>query len=51
MRTFFDAPPEAGEAKAVGQKTGAAFKELREALSLIVAQSAQYPFFECRCCL
>jgi hypothetical protein len=41
---FFDGPPEAGEAKVVGQKTGAAFKELRESLSLIVAQAAQYPF-------
>lgn len=41
---FFDGPPEAGEAKAVGQKTGLAFKELRETLSLIMAQSAQYPF-------
>ena len=41
---FFDEPPAAGEAKAVGKETGLAFRELREKLSEIAAQSASYPF-------
>ncbi|MCB1936159.1 MAG: BREX system P-loop protein BrxC [Nitrosomonas sp.] len=41
---FFDAPPTAGEAKALGKETGAAFQELMHQLSPLMAQSSQYPF-------
>lgn len=41
---FFDATPNANEAKALGKETGAAFLELMHQLSPLEAQSAQYPF-------
>lgn len=41
---FFDQPPAASEAKALGKETSEAFKTLRERLSLEAAKSAQYPF-------
>ncbi len=41
---FFDAPPRAGEAKALGKETGAAIQELLHQLALQVAQATQYPF-------
>lgn len=41
---FFDAPPTAGEAKALGKETGAAFQELLHQLSPLMAQASQYPF-------
>lgn len=41
---FFDAPPKASEAKALGKETGTAFNELINKLNLLVSQTAQYPF-------
>ncbi len=42
---FFDAPPNAGEAKALGKETGIAFQELiHQQLTPLVAQALQYPF-------
>lgn len=41
---FFDAPPQAGEAKALGKETGAALQELIGQLNVFVAQAGQYPF-------
>jgi len=41
---FFDAPPSASEAKALGKETGAAMQELLNQLSPLAAQVAQYPF-------
>jgi len=41
---FFDAPPQAGEAKALGKETGAALQEMINQLNLLVAQAGQYPF-------
>lgn len=41
---FFDAPPQAGEAKALGKEAGTAFHDLIHQLNVLVAQSAQYPF-------
>ena len=41
---FFDAPPQAGEAKVLGKDTGAAIEELINQLNLLVAQADQYPF-------
>lgn len=41
---FFDAPPQAGEAKALGKDTGAAIDDLINQLNLLVAQADQYPF-------
>jgi len=41
---FFDAPPAAGEAKALGKETGAAFQELMHQLNPLAAQASQYPF-------
>jgi hypothetical protein len=41
---FFDAPPHANEAKALGKETGAAFQELAYQLTPLVAQASQYPF-------
>ncbi|HID30631.1 MAG TPA: BREX system P-loop protein BrxC, partial [Desulfobacterales bacterium] len=41
---FFDAPPQAGEAKALGKDTGAAIEDLIVQLNLLVAQTDQYPF-------
>lgn len=41
---FFDSPPQANEAKALGKETGAAIKNLIHALKLLAAQASQYPF-------
>ncbi|MBJ6802709.1 BREX system P-loop protein BrxC [Geomonas propionica] len=41
---FFDAPPRAGEAKALGKETGAALQELTHQLTPLAAQASQYPF-------
>ena len=41
---FFDAPPRASEAKALGKETGAAFQELMHQLTPLAAQVSQYPF-------
>ncbi|MCU7958471.1 MAG: BREX system P-loop protein BrxC [gamma proteobacterium symbiont of Bathyaustriella thionipta] len=41
---FFDAPPQAGESKALGKDTGTAIEELINQLNLLVAQADQYPF-------
>ena len=41
---FFDAPPQAGEAKALGKETGIALQELIGQLNVLVAQVGQYPF-------
>lgn len=41
---FFDAPPHASEAKALGKETGTALQELMHQLTPLAAQSSQYPF-------
>lgn len=41
---FFDAPPSASEAKALGKETGTALHELTHKLATLAAQSSQYPF-------
>jgi len=41
---FFDKPPRASEAKALGKETGTALQELFRELSLLAAQASQYPF-------
>lgn len=41
---FFDQPPHANEAKALGQETAVAFRELGEELSHLRQQAAYYPF-------
>ncbi|SDZ14024.1 BREX system P-loop protein BrxC, partial [Nitrosomonas sp. Nm58] len=41
---FFDAPPRASEAKAIGKETGTALEELMHQLTLLAAQASQYPF-------
>lgn len=41
---FFDSPPRAGEAKALGKETGIALQELLNQLSPLASQSGQYPF-------
>jgi hypothetical protein len=41
---FFDAPPRAGEAKALGTETGAALLEMIHQLEPLAAQSSRYPF-------
>ena len=41
---FFDAPPSAGEAKALGKETAAAFQDLINDLTPLAAQVTQYPF-------
>ena len=41
---FFDTPAGAGEAKALGKESEAAFKQLVVDLDNLVVQSAQYPF-------
>ena len=41
---FFDRPPAASEAKALGKETSEAFKQQRESLTVLAAQAAQYPF-------
>jgi hypothetical protein len=41
---FFDTPPRANEAKALGKEAGTALRELLQQLTPMAAQSAQYPF-------
>jgi energy-coupling factor transporter ATP-binding protein EcfA2 len=41
---FFDSPPRANEAKALGKETGVALQELLHQLTPIGAQITQYPF-------
>lgn len=41
---FFDAPPRANEAKALGKETGTALQEMMHQLSSLAAQTFQYPF-------
>lgn len=41
---FFDAPPRATEAKALGKEVGIAIQELIHQLNPLLAQNAQYPF-------
>ena len=41
---FFDAPPRASEAKALGKETGTALQELMHQLTPLAAQASQYPF-------
>lgn len=41
---FFDAPPVSGEAKALAQETGAAFKKYAQELDVIMASGRQFPF-------
>ncbi|NDY73873.1 BREX system P-loop protein BrxC [Desulfobacter hydrogenophilus] len=41
---FFDAPPAASEAKALGLETGTALQELIHQLTPLAAQASQYPF-------
>src|SRR5690606_30954608 len=41
---FFDAPPRAIEAKALGKETGTALQELMHQLNPLAAQAGQYPF-------
>ncbi|MCR3927626.1 BREX system P-loop protein BrxC [Aeromonas caviae] len=41
---FFDAPPAASEAKALGKEVGTAFQDLIHQLNPLIAQIAQYPF-------
>jgi len=41
---FFDAPPRASEAKALGKETGAALQEFMHQLAPLAAQASQYPF-------
>lgn len=41
---FFDTPPQASEAKALGKETGAALQELMRQLTSLADQASQYPF-------
>ena len=41
---FFNGPPKASEAKALGKETGAALKELVDSLVLLEKDIAEYPF-------
>jgi len=41
---FFDGPPLANEAKALGMETAAAFATLGQTLAMLRAQAAEYPF-------
>ncbi len=41
---FFDTPPRASEAKALGKETGNALQELMHQLSPLASQASQYPF-------
>lgn len=41
---FFDAPPRASEAKALGKETGTAFQGLMQQLTPLASQASQYPF-------
>jgi len=43
---FFDAPPRASEAKALGKETGAALQELMHQLTPLTAQATLYPFLK-----
>lgn len=43
---FFDAPPIASEAKALGNETSARFKALSEQLAALADQAPQYPFLD-----
>jgi hypothetical protein len=43
---FFDAPPPAGEAKALGKATGTAFQEMKTDLKTLAGQSDRYPFLK-----
>jgi hypothetical protein len=43
---FFDRPPQASEAKALGQETGTAFGEMMRELEKLAAQVGQYPFLK-----
>src|SRR5690606_10486507 len=43
---FFDAPPKANEAKALGQETALAFQHLSHELKPLLAQASQYPFLK-----
>jgi hypothetical protein len=44
VEDFFDTPPRANEAKALGKETGTAFQELMHQLTPLAAQASQYPF-------
>lgn len=44
---LFDAPPAASEAKALGQETAHSLSELKNTLTPLAAQTAQYPFLNC----
>ena len=41
---FFDAPPQASEAKALGKETGTTLQELTQQLTPLTTQISQYPF-------
>lgn len=41
---FFDAPPHASEAKALGKEAGTALQDLMHQLTPLAAQASQYPF-------
>ncbi len=41
---FFDNPPRASEAKALGSETAEAFQQLLQQLTMLTAQVSQYPF-------
>ena len=41
---FFDAPPRASDAKALGEETGTALREMIDKLTPLVTQAEQYPF-------
>jgi hypothetical protein len=41
---FFDTPPRASEAKALGSETAEAFQQLTQQVTPLAAQTAQYPF-------
>lgn len=41
---FFDSPPRASEAKALGKETGTALQDLMYQLTPLAAQASQYPF-------
>lgn len=43
---FFDTPPQASDAKALGKETSAAFQVLMDKLARFTDQTAQYPFLQ-----
>ncbi|MFW6333543.1 MAG: BREX system P-loop protein BrxC, partial [Thermodesulfobacteriota bacterium] len=43
---FFDAPPPAGEAKALGKAAGTAFQEMKDKIENLAGQSDRYPFLK-----